>query len=250
VPTQLAFGSGVAAGFIAGQLVLASRAGFARALGLFIQPREASDWLPHAVLLALGITILTAHAPRRRRPVAIGLAALLAVAVPARLLAGHFAQQWSMLEKVAHITLLGATLGLVWLVLATARDGEFSRLRQALLVVASVGAAAIIGLSGSFTLGRLCGVVAAALTGTALVSPRGLVGAAGVVAVSLGGLLLLGVYYARLHPATAALVVLSIVAAAGRMPDFISSRPIGQQAAVRSAFALVPLAIGLAMCLA
>jgi hypothetical protein len=218
-------------------------------LRLLVSPREASDWLPHAVLLALGVTILATYAPRRWQFGVIGLAALLAIGVPARLLAGPVAQKWSTLEKFSHLGLLAATLSLVWLLLAAAPEDELPRLRQVLLVLASVGAAIVTTLSGSFSLGRLCGVVAAALAGTALIAPRGLSGAAGVVTCSLGGLIILGVFYAELHPASAALLFLS-VAAAGRLPEPVSSWPAAQQAVLRVALCLVPLAIALAPSLA
>jgi hypothetical protein len=242
----VAWASGVGLGYIAGQLALASRRGAARAIHVLVAPREASEWLPHAVLLALGITILAAYAPRRWRQGVFCLAALLAIGVPARLLAGHVAQQWSILEQISHLALLAATLALVWLLLAAARDDELPRLRQVLLVLASLGAAIVTALSGSFTIGRLCGVAAAALVGTALVAPRGLSGAAGVVTLSLGGLVILGVFYATLHPANAALLLLSIVAAAGRLPDVVSVWPDRLRAGLRVTLCLTPLAIALA----
>jgi hypothetical protein len=141
---------------------------------------------------------------------------------------------------------LGATLALVWLLLATARDDELPRLRPLLLVIATVAAAIIITLAGSFSLGRLCGVVAAAITGASLFAARGLSGAAGVLAVSLGGLTLLAVYYAKLQPANAALVLVSVVAAAGRLPDALSDRPASQQIVFRAALCLAPLGVALA----
>jgi hypothetical protein len=198
----------------------------------------------------MGVTILAVYAPRRWRQPVLVLAALLAVGVPARLLAGHLAQQWSALEKASHLALLAATLALIWLLLASARDDELPRLRQVLLVIASLGAAIATTLSGSFTIGRLCGIVAAAVTGTALVTPRGLSGAAGVVTLSLGGLILCGVFYARLNSANATLLLLSIAAAAGRLPEVVSTWPDRPRAALRAALCLTPLAIALAACLA
>jgi hypothetical protein len=245
---KVAWTAGVAMGMIAGQCALASRRGFARAIQQLVVPREAGDWLPAAVLLAMGITILAANAPRRWRLPITALAALLAVSLPLRLLAGHVAQQWSGLERVAYLALLAASLALVWLLLATNRDEELAWLRAPLLVVASLGAAIVMTLSGSFTIGRSCGVVAAAVAGTALVARRGLSGAAGVVAIGLGGFIILGVFYARLHAANAALLAFAIVAAAGRVPDFFSDGP-ARRAVVRVTLCLIPLAIALARCL-
>jgi hypothetical protein len=242
--------AGVGVAYVVGQIGLASRRGFARGLQTLLAPREASDWLPHAVLLAMGVAILAAYAPRAWRLGIVALSAALAIGLPLRLLAGHLAQQWSALEKISHLALLAATLGLVWLLLAAARDDDFPRLRQVLLVVAALGAAAAITLAGSFTLGRLCGVVAAALAGAALVAPRGVAGAAGVVAVSLGGLIILGLFYAQLHPAAAALLVVSIVAAAGRLPEALATWPPWQRAVLRTGLCVVPLTVALATNLA
>lgn len=237
--------AGVASGYIAGQLILTSRAGVGHALQALVSPHEARDWLPHAVLLALGVTMLAIYAARSWRQWVIGLAALLVIGVPARLLSGPVAQQWSALEKFSHLALLAATLALVWLLLAAARDEEFPRLRQVLVILSAVGAAITVTLSGSFTFGRLCGIVAAAVTGTALVSPRGLTGAAAVITFSLGSLIILGVFYAELFPANAALLLISITAAAGRLPEVVSTRPAWQQAAARAMLCLAPLAIAL-----
>src|SRR3990172_7014209 len=136
-PPPVCWSTGVGLGYVVGQLVLSGRSGAAWAIQSLVSPREAGHWVPHAVLLALGMTILATYAPRRWRQGVVGLAALLTFGVPARLLAGHLAQQWSALEKISHLALLAATLALVWLLLAAARDDEFPRLRQTLLVLAS-----------------------------------------------------------------------------------------------------------------
>ena len=248
-PPPVVWAAGVGVAYIAGQFALASRRGLARAIQLLVSPREAVEWLPHSVVLAVGVTILAVYAPRRWRQRVVALAALLAIGVPARLLAGHLAQQWSALEKASHLALLAATLALIWLLLASARDDELPRLRQVLLMIASLGAAIATTLSGSFTIGRLCGIVAAAVTGTALVTPRGLSGAAGVVTLSLGGLIICGVFYARLNSANATLLLLSI-AAAGRLPEVVSAWPDRPRAVLRAALCLTPLGIALAACLA
>jgi hypothetical protein len=55
------------------------------------------------------------------------------------------------------------------------------------------------------------------------------------------------VYYATLHPANAALVLLSTIAAAGRLPQVAGARPHWQQAALRTVLCLAPLAVALAI---
>lgn len=244
-PPTVTWATGVALGYIAGQFVLASRAGVGHAFDSLINPHEASHWLPLAVLLALGVTLLATYAPRSWRDGIIALGTLLSVAVPARLLAGHTAQQWSMLEKLSHLAILSATLGLVWLLLASAGDDRQPRLRQALLVLVATGAAIVATQSGSFTYGRHCGVVAAALTGVAVVSPRGVSGAAGVVTFTLGSLVILSCFYAELPPMNAALLFVSLIGAAGRLPEVVSMWPAWRQAALRTALSLVPLALAI-----
>jgi len=249
-PPTIAWATGVALGYIAGQFALASRAGVGHAFSSLINPHEASHWLPLAVLLALGVTLLATYAPRSWRNGIIGLGTLLSVAVPARLLAGHIAQQWSVLEKFSHLVLLSATLGLVWLLLASTRDERQPRLRQVLLVLVATGAAIVTTQSGSFTYGRHCGIVAAALTGVAIVSPRGVSGAAGVLTFTLGSLVILSCFYAELSPLNAALLFISIIAAAGRLPEVVLMGPAWRQIAVRTALSLVPLALAIGNSLA
>jgi hypothetical protein len=254
--------SGVAAGFVAGMFSITSRSGFGWGVQSVFSPREASHWLSHAALLAAGVSILTAYLPRHRRVWAVALAGLLALAVPVRLLAGPMAQRWSILEKFSHLALWAAALALVWMLLATARNDDTrdpisgsrlspsgSRLStlisQLLLILVALAAAVVITLSGSFSLGRFCGALAAALAGTAIVSPRGLGGAAGVVSCSLGGIILLGVFYAQLSAMNAATLMAALIAAAARMPDFAGTQPTWLQVALRAAACIGLLAIAL-----
>ena len=111
-PPQIVWAAGVGIGYLAGQLGLAGRARPTRAFWSFARPHEAVDWLPHAVLLALGVTIFAIYAPRKWRRLAIALAVLLSIGLPLRLLAGsdYVTHQWSMLEKLSHLALLAATL--------------------------------------------------------------------------------------------------------------------------------------------
>jgi hypothetical protein len=245
---QVQWAAGVGLGYFVGQLGLKSRAGLARAFWSFAAPNEAVDWLPHSVLLVLGVTVFATYAPRAWRRPAYALAAMATIAAPLRLLAGsvYVAAEWSVLERVTHLVLLSATLGLVWLLLAIAHDDDQPLLRAALLVVVAAGSAATIALSASFAGAELCGVVATVLTGSWIVcTARGLSGAAGVVTMSLGSLIVLGHYYAELTLANAALLLIALIFAAGRLPHAVSTRQPWQQAAARAGLCLVPLAIAL-----
>jgi hypothetical protein len=236
----------VALAYIAGHLGLASRTG--DAIALLIRPREAADWLPHAVLVALGITAITTLAPRPWNRCGIALAITLSIGLPLRLLAGStYDLDWTLLEKSAHIALLAATLGLTWAMLAAAEDNDHPQLRPVLLIVVASGTAVVVTLSGVFVYGELCVVVAAALTGTLLASktPR-VAGAAGVITCSLGSLVLLSCLYAELTATNAALLFTALILAAGPMPAFMSSRPAWRKTSLRLVVTLLPLVVALA----
>lgn len=277
LPPRVAWGAGVGLGYVAGQLGLASRAGVARIITSLVRPHEAVDWLPHAVLLALGVTILATYAPRAWHRWIVVLTATLSIGLPLRLLAGSaYVTRWSALEKLSYLALLSATFGLTWLLLAAARDDEHPRLRPVLMIVVAAAAAVVVALSGVLVYGELCGVVAAALSGTGLVRALGATGfasvrlplslteslakpaahvrgvnaAAGVLTFSLGSLIVLSSFYAKLTPANAALLFLSLMIAGGRLPGFLSSWPSWQQVAIRAGVCLLPLTIALARAVA
>jgi hypothetical protein len=258
----VAWAAGIALAFIAGDVALS---GF-RSL---VEPREAVHWLPHAVLLAAGIAALSNNAYRVVRQFALVLSVALVIGLPLRLLAGsaYVTLRWTVFEKLAHLSLLSATFALSWLLLGTAGDDEHPRLRPLLLIAVSTGAAVVIALSGVFVYGELCGVVAAAVTGTlasavaddtryprirvpffplrATPSPWRLSGAAGAVTCSLGGLVVLCVFYGELTPVNATLLLLSLALGAGRLPRFATSLGGWQSAAIRVVVCLLTLGIAL-----
>jgi hypothetical protein len=262
---------GIACGFVAGLVGLKSQAGFAAALKSIARPHEAADWLPIVVLLALGVSFLLLSAPPSRWRHALALATVLAIAVPLRLLSGNVRlthDQWSPLDKFAYLTLLAATLGLVWLLLASGSDEQPSLARLLFLVIVAVGAAVVLALSGVFVYGQYSGALAAALTGTALAcslgatgstrlsSPKsasasqrfalpGLSGAAAVITYSLGSLIILGHFFASLGPTNAVLLFISLAAAGTPLPTALLGRSLWQQLATRAVFCLTPLAIAI-----
>lgn len=267
---------GLACGFVVGLFGLKSQAGFAAALKSIAQPHEAADWLPIIVLLALGVSVLLLSAPPSHWRRTIALAAVLAIAVPLRLLSGNVRlthDQWSPLDKFAYLTLLAATLGFVWLLLASGSDEQPSLARLLFLVIVAVGTAVVLTLSGVFVYGQYSGAVAAALTGTALAvflgatgpqrsgatgsasaSQRfalpGLPGAAGIITYSLGSLIILGHFFASLSVANTVLLMLSLAAAGGPLPEFMICRPAWQRISARATVCLIPLIAALAKSLA
>jgi hypothetical protein len=195
------------------------------------------------------MTIFATYAPRKWQGWAIVLAALLTIGLPLRLLAGstYVTVQWSIVEKLTHIALLAATFGLAWLLLASAPAGQQPRLRPALLIVVAIGSAVAIAMSAALVYGELCGVVAAAVSGTWIAAHgRGLSGASGVLTCSLGSLIVLSHFYAQLTPTNAAMLLLSLLFAAGRLPHVVSSWRPWQQLAVRAGLCLVPLVFAVA----
>lgn len=245
-PVVWAAGAGL--GYIAAQLGLAGRAGTAGAVASLLAPREAVEWLPYAVLFALGLTILATYAPRTWHRLVIALSIMLTIGLPLRLLANSdYSARWSPLEKLAYISLLSATLGLTWLVLASARQTEQPRLRPVLLIIVAAGSAVVVALSGVFVYGELCAALAAALVGTALATRAWQVeGAAGIVTFSLGSLIVLSCFYAQLTTSNAMLLFLAMMMAAGRLPEHVSTRPVWQQVVLRAGLTLLPLAVALA----
>jgi hypothetical protein len=74
----------------------------------------------------------------------------------------------------------------------------------------------------------------------------GLSGAAGVLSMALGGLVLLAYFYAELAAASAALLLAALLAAGGRLPGAWPRGPMGQ-IAFRAALCVVPLALALVL---
>src|SRR5262245_5400625 len=109
-PIQIAWPVAITAGFLAAQVLLRGNSSWAASLHTFIEPREAIDWLPHILLLALGVSVVIHLAPARRVQW-FALAAALCVAVPVRLLSGNVAAHWPAWEKLAWLAALATALG-------------------------------------------------------------------------------------------------------------------------------------------
>jgi hypothetical protein len=274
LPARAGWAKSVGGGYVVGQVGLAARVGWRAGVGALFQPREAGDWLPWLVMAAVGITVLAAYAPRNWQRWIVALAAVVVVAAPARFLAGsvYVTSRWPAIEKIGVIAIWAAALAVAWVLLAAGRANGQARVRGGLLVAVAIGMAAILTLAGSFTYGELCGVIAASLTGALIAGEvcfstpgttpgatpgdtpgdnrdgtlNGLSGAAGAIAVALGGLILLGYFYAELTATSAALLVATLVAAGGRLPTAWPRSPLGQ-AAFRAVLCVVPLVLAIAI---
>jgi hypothetical protein len=240
----------VACGLVAGMIAQNVRVGWTTALEKFAHPRVAIDWLPWLVLVAAAIQLLSASVPRTARRWLLLVACVFAVTVPVRLLAlsVYVTDRWSRGEKFAVAAAWAALLAIEWGTLALGRLNRQDLLRCGLLVVVGLGTSLTLAASGAITLGELGGVATATLLGTAgaaLAFGRLAAGpseAAGPLAVMLGGLILIGHFYAQLSLANVALLSVSLATAAGWLPDgwLLSAT---WRAALRAVLAMVPVAI-------
>jgi hypothetical protein len=255
-PPQIAWSVATTVGFLIAQFALRSQSGLDVSLHTFIQPHEALDWLPHIVLLALGVGIVMHLAPAHR-PSLIALGAALCLAAPARLLSGNLAQHWSIPGKFAVLISLAAALGIVWALMASTGDKRPATLSAILQILVAVGTAIAVTLSGALTYGLACGALAAAITGSTLAllgatgsasasrrpADPGTAAASGILTFTLGSLIILSHFYAELSTINAGLLFLSLTATAAPLPALVRRGPAWQQTSVRLICCLIPLAM-------
>jgi hypothetical protein len=241
-----------AGGFLIAQFGLRNRTGLSDSLWTFVQPYEAVDWLPHIVLLALGVSLIMYVAPTHR-PRLIALAAALCLTAPARLLGGNLAQHWSIPGKLAVLVSLAALLGIVWLLLASHEAKQPAILRVSLLILVTVGTAIVMTQSGVLIYGLSSAALGAAIAGTAivLVFHRGALnsavsGSAAIVTFTLGSLIMLSHFFAELSTANAVWLLVSLTATSAPLPALLSGHPSWQRSMGRSICCLLPLGIAVA----
>ena len=247
-PLPIVWPVATAGGFLAAQFALRGQSGFFESLQTFLEPHEAVDWLPHIVLLALGVSIVMYLAPAAQRPRLIALAVALCLSAPVRLLSGNLAQHWAIPGKVVVLVSLGTILGLVWLLLASHDEEQPAFLRVPLLILVTMGVAIVVTQSGVLIYGLSSAALGAAITGSALVSSfrgiatsSGAAATAGVITFTLGSLIILGHFYAELGTVNAALLLLSLTATATPLPALLKSGPPWQRNTARIVCCLLPL---------
>jgi hypothetical protein len=264
VRSAAAWAASVGAGIAVGKLGLDVRVGWHTALEKLLRPHEARDWLPWLVLTAAAIGMLARYAPQSRRrdldlarAWVFALAAMLVAAIPARLLAGsvYVTSRWSWAEKLGVLALWSTAIALAWWMLAFNRplSARQSLVGCGLAILVTLGMAATLALSGSIVLGKLCGLVAAALVGAvgAAYATNQLQdatwGSAAPLASMLGSLVLVGYFFNRLSATNAALLAVSLVGAIGWLPKLRYPWLAGWgESALRAVLSLVPLAIAVA----
>jgi hypothetical protein len=278
LPPRAAWAKSVGGGYVIGQFAMAARSGWQRGFDTLLSPHEAGDWLPWLVIAAVAITVLAAYAPRPWQRWLVSLAALLALIAPVRLLAGsvYVTTRWSTAERIGVILVWFVALAATWTILARSRPCRRGRLRGALLILVATATAIALTLSGSLISGERAGIVAASLTGAlaahlvltkirrnreanertsgrtadsntaapASEPDPGLSGAAGALTMSLGGLILVGYFYAELARASAFFLLAALCAAGGPLP---TSRNTLWSASLRIGLCLAALAIALAI---
>lgn len=256
---------GTSTGYVAGEVALRARAvdlsALAAALRELTQPGDAVDWLPGAVAVAAvaGI-VLVSQKLGKRRLIGVIAAAALCCALPWRLLegsrylpsqelrdAGFAADAWSGTTAVVIIGAAAVVLALAWLSWLLPAADHQPRLRAWLAVATAAGAAALAGLSGSFSYALAIGAVAASLGGCAAAAwfaqPRlDPAGAAGPASVALVGMLICSVAFSETAWWRAVLVAVAWTAAAGWIPGLAKRSP-RVAGGLRIAMCIVPLAI-------
>lgn len=258
---EVAWCAAAAIGYVAGELALRARSvqpsAWTEAFGELIRPHDATDWLPMFAVGAavIGIAIVATW-PGRTSWGPWAAAVALCLALPWRLLAGSRylpseelreagfgADPWRW--QTAEIALPAAAL-VAWLTWTAAEPGPQPRIRAGLAVLTAVGAAALAGLSGSFSYALSIGAMAASLGGCAAAAwisrnPVGPRGAAGPATLVVAGMLLCGVAFSEIVWWRAALVGVAWVAAAGRIPWLAASSR--KAVVLRAVLCLLPLAI-------
>lgn len=261
---------GTASGFISGYVALKNQTGVASAIASITRPQAAADWLPFIVLLALGVSLLLAQTSHRW--VGFALAMLLVLAAPLRLLCtnARLTSEWTAPQKFVCLGVLASAFAAIWIVLARNQNVQTARTRLFLILVDATGIAAALTISGVLVYGQACGALAASLAGTALASAlvqwlyrdsaadgaeagratasnSGLPAAAGIIAFSLGSLIVLGHFFADLSATTALLLFVSLAAAGGPLFDGLLQSAVWQNAVIRTLACLVPLAVAVTL---
>ena len=171
---------GVSLGYVAGHLLLSAQGtGFSQAVSRLIQPTEAKDCLPLAVIAAAMIEAIARCGKRAARGAWL-LRILACLLLPWVLLRGSVylpVQQsafsfetnaWSTEEAAKWLGASAGTIGLVWALARLSSSGGLVRLRTSLCSLAAFGATLTIALSGSITTAQLAGVLTASIVGAGI----------------------------------------------------------------------------------
>jgi|GEM_PF-3477002 len=232
-----AWRTAIVAGYVAGHWALDARgSNWLAAISHSFRPREAHDWLPLLLLLAM---LPDAIACFGKQGSVIGwlLRTGLCLLVPWRLLYGSRylpllqlpddfgfdMGAWSTDQATAWIAGIGTLFLLCWLIVQNADRNHTILPRSLLAVTVACGAAITAALSGSLIYGQFFGVLTATLVGASLTSvllqvKRSPEAATGPVVIAYGSLLMLAYFYAELKTHNLALLLLAMTFAIGWLP--------------------------------
>jgi len=254
-----AWSAGVVLGYAAGTAAIDARgAGLREALSALVRPQEAYQWIPLMGLIAVAPSL--AAAMGNRRALRWLLAAPLCALVPLWLLwggkylpsladreTGFATSAWIAGDAV--LILGGVACGALatWWLLERMESIHATRSRSLLAIIALTGAAAAVGLTGSFSIAQGFGVLATSLGGCFLAVwllgiKAGPEAAAGPTLMIAGSLLLLAACYSKLQPLQAVGLWMSMTLSAAWIPGL--SRIGGRwHVALRTALCLIPLTV-------
>ena len=256
-PASVGWSAGVVAGFVAGQLGLEARGiGLGAAAVRLMRASESHDWLPLVACAATLPALVAALA--RRRWLEPALAAPLCVAAPAVLLwskyrasqqlraAGFATDAVTPGGAAALLGVIGAALFFAWLLWRAAEGGTLPRARALLAVVAVVGSAAAVALTGALVYGQLLGALAAAVGGCAAMAwlagdAFGPEAARGPIPLLFGGLVVAAAGYSDLAVWHAAALGAGLVLPVGWLLPMRGAGP-RLEIALRGMLCVVPLA--------
>lgn len=248
---------GLACGYIVAHLAYHSQGKGVAVFESLWKPQFARDWLPWAVLAVLVVSLIGA-VRAWRWPVLPLLAAIVSIALPMRLLwkSIYVQSEWSTGQAAIWLGSLALGMWILWMLFHTSRAAADPRLRLALLTIVTLATSVVLAMSGVLVYGLLAGALAAAMVGTAAVPlvrrdptedvSAGLASGGGVPAVLLGGLILLGYFFAELTATNAILLTVAIAAAVAKLPIANDSHP-AARLTLRSLACLVPLAIAVTL---
>lgn len=231
---------GLGCGYLAGHWGLdALGVGISQAFAKSLDPADARDWLPLAVVATVAIETIALWGVNAARCAWV-LRLALCGWLPWRLLKGSVylpettpdlqfdfgfeSQAWSNSDALLWLGSAAGILAVFWTSARFQLGSMLPRLRASLATLVALGGAATIALSGSLTTGQLLGVLTAALVGCGIAASawrleEGPEAAAGPLIAVLGGVLIIARFllYEELGLLPVALLLLGSYTATGWM---------------------------------
>ena len=258
---NLAWLVGTGVGYLLGHWGLDAQAtGIANAITRSVQPTEARDWLPIAIIAATAVELVS-QMGQRARIAAWLLRAAMFVLLPWVLLRGsvYLPQQqldfgldtgaWSSATALLWLGGIAALFGALWWSTSVVPKENLIGVRSLLAVLVALVTSMTIALSGSLTTAQLAGVLTASLTGSSvcavlLKSSRGPEAIAGPIWCVLAGILVIARFLLdpEIETYTALLLMLAMALAIGGAIDS-QKLSLKLQATIRTVLCVLCLAV-------